>query len=71
MQRFKDYARLYLQTAPLAHSTHGSYRAALTHYWLPVLGEATVTEISYADLLSTDRHITWPSPKTRKNAHAP
>ena len=69
MQRFKDYTELYLQTAPLAHSTHGSYRAALTNYWLPALGDAIVTEISYTDLLAADHQIcllyTSPSPRDR------
>ena len=68
---FKDYARLYLDTAPLALSTRGSYAAALTHYWLPYLGEHAVTDIRYATLLEIDHRITWPSAKTRKNAHAP
>ena len=60
MQRFKDYAELYLQTAPLAYSTAGSYRASLTHYWLPALSELNVTEISYTDLLAIDSLIIWP-----------
>lgn len=66
--RFRDYALRYISLRPdLAKSTLKSYRAALNGFWIPAIGNKTLTEIIYTDILEALSGKKWKSNKTRNN----
>lgn len=65
---FSQIAQRYLDNAPIALSTHNSYRDSLNIYWMPSIGHLNVREVRYATLKRIDEQVEWKSEKTRSNA---
>lgn len=65
---FRDYALRYISLrTDLAKSTLKSYRAALSGFWLPTIGNKILTAIIYTDILEALSGRKWKSNKTRNN----